>query len=104
MEYVRELINKGEVPEMSELTKIDKRGLRRVMSLVKPGRSSGADQIDGYSLKVAYPLIEDSILHLVNLSIGREVFAGAWKPLTVAPHHKNGSRVLMRNYRPVCNL
>merc|ERR1711888_233933 len=104
MEYVRELINKGEVPEMSELTKIDKRGLRRVMSLVKPGRSSGADQIDGYSLKVAYPLIEDSILHLVNLSISEMVFAKKWKPLTITPHHKKGSRALVKNYRPVCNL
>ena len=74
------------------------------MKLVKSGRSSGEDFIDGYSLKLAYPLIEDSILHLVNLSLGEGEFAEMWKPLTVTPHPKKGSRALLKSYLPVCNL
>ena len=64
-------------PEVTQLKKVDKRSLRKIMKHVKPGRSSGADQIDGYSLKLAYPIIEDSPLHLVNLSIGECTFADA---------------------------
>ena len=36
---------------------------------MKGGRSCGVDKIDSFSLKLAAPLIEDAIMHLVNLSI-----------------------------------
>ena len=89
---------------LTNLKKLDRKGLRKIMKAVKSGRSCGSDGIDGFSLKVAYPLVEESLLHLVNLSLEKEEFASVWKPLTVAPHYKKGSRILMKNYRPVCNL
>ncbi len=36
---------------------------------MKGKRVHGRDKIDSYSLKISAPLIEDSLLHLVNLSI-----------------------------------
>ena len=41
---------------------------------------------------------------MVNLSLVSGEFAEPWKPLTVAPHHKKGSRALLKNFRPVCYL
>ena len=104
MRYLREMLDKKGVPEVSQLVKITKRDLRLIMKSVKPGKSCGDDTIDGYSLKLAYPLIEDSLLHLVNLSIQARIFADKWKPLTIFPHHKKESRLLLKNYQPVCNL
>ena len=52
-----------------ELKSIDRKKLRLIMKRMKPSCSHGMDFIDYYSLKLAFPLIEDSILHLVNLSI-----------------------------------
>ena len=98
LEYVRRKLATKELPGVTNLRRITKKELRRIMSHVKSGRSTGAVNIDGYSLKLAYPLIEDSILHLVNLSLEGRRFARAWKPLTVAPHHKKGSRALLKNF------
>ena len=75
LEYVRKMLASKEMPEFTDLKKITKKDLRRIMGQVKPGRSTGADNINGYSLKLAYPLIEESILHLVNLSLESGEFA-----------------------------
>ena len=47
MEYLRNMLAGRARPEVSQLVKIDKRALRQVMKLVKSGKSSGADFIDG---------------------------------------------------------
>ena len=43
--------------------------LRKAIKRMKGKRSCGVDLIDSYSLKLAAPLIEDALLHLINLSI-----------------------------------
>ena len=62
------------------------------------------DWIDKGSLKVASPLIEESLLHLVNLSIREGRFSDRWKPQLIFPHHKKNQRDLLENYRPVSHL
>ena len=64
----------------------------------------GVDMIDGFSVKLAYPLIEDVILHLVNLSLTKSHFPQYWKVSRIAPYHKKGDKQLAENYRPVSNL
>ena len=71
---------------------------------MKGGRSHGFDYIDSFSLKLAYPLIEDAILHLVNLSIESHSFAKCWKVQMVKPLFKKGDKVLGTNYRPVAQI
>ena len=58
-----------------ELKPIDLNKLRKIMKKLKPSRSHGTDFIDSSSIKLAFPLIEESVLHLVNLSISSKKFA-----------------------------
>ena len=83
---------------------IDRIKLREIMKKFKPSRSHGYDFIDAYSLKVAYPLIEDSILHLVNLSLEHGQFAPEWKFQLVLPLHKKNDPLDVSNYRPVSHI
>ena len=62
------------------------------------------DEIDSYSLKITAPLIEDSLLHLVNLSIENQNFAAPWKPQLILPFHKKKEKTKVENYRPVSHL
>ena len=68
------------------------------MRKIKPKRTNGTDFIDSNSLKLTGPLLEESFIHLINLSIreGRR-----WKPHKIFPVHKNKERNLLENYRPV---
>ena len=78
--------------------------LRKIMKKFKAKRTHGTDWIDKYSLKLASPLIEDSLLHLVNLSIREGRFSSRWKPQLIFPHHKKKEKDLLQNYRPVSHL
>ena len=60
-----------------ELKQIGISQMRKILKKIKPSRSHGMDfiLIDANSIKVAAPLLEDSILHMVNLSISSGKFA-----------------------------
>ena len=68
------------------------------------GRSAGVDTIDSYSLKIAAPLLEDALEHLINLSIKSSKFSSLWKPQLIFPQHKKADKNAIENYRPVCHL
>ena len=50
---------------------IAKSDLQKILKKLKGNRSSGVDQIDSFSLKLAAPYLEDVLLHLVNLSLAK---------------------------------
>ena len=87
-----------------ELREISLSKLRTVMRKLKPSRSHGIDFIDSNSLKLAFPIIEDSILHLVNLSISTNKFSDHWKTQLVLPLHKKDDPMEGTNYRPVAHI
>ena len=91
-------------PPPFELKIIDKNMFRKIMKKMKPKRVHGVDWIDSYSLKVASPLIEDALIHLVNLSITEAKFASRWKPQLIFPLHKKNEKDVVGNYRPVSHL
>ena len=91
------------LPEF-ELKPIDLRKLRKLMKKVKSSRSHGFDFIDSFSLKLAFPLIEDSILHLVNLSISSKSYSEKWKFQLVLPLHKKNDPMDGGNFRPVSHI
>ena len=64
----------------------------------------GIDFIDGFSIKLAAPLIENVLLHLLNLNISQAKYPQFWKCSKVNPHFKKGDRTNAENYRPVSNL
>ena len=97
-------VNKrGTLPAFT-LKRIDLQTLRKILKRMKGKRSHGVDNIDSYSIKLAGPLIEDSLLHLINLSIEKEKFSSNWKPQLIFPLHKKSSRFDVKNYRPVSHL
>ena len=71
---------------------------------MKGNRSSGIDQIDSFSLKLAAPLIENVLLHLINLAITEKSFANCWKTQLIHPYFKKGDKWVGENYRPVSNI
>ena len=78
--------------------------LRKIMAKVKGSRTHGDDFIDSFSIKLAFPLIEDAVLHLVNLSIATQSFADRWKVQLVFPLHKKSDKLIGENYRPVSHI
>ena len=62
------------------------------------------DWIDGYSLKIAAPLIEEALLKLINSSISLGKFTRIWKQQLFFPIHKKKEKHLLQNYRPVSHL
>ena len=98
------LDSRANPPPPFELKIINIEMFRKIMKKMKPKRVHGVDFIDAYSLKVASPLIEDSLMHLINLSIKESLFAARWKPQLIYPLHKKNEKDLIENYRPVSHL
>ena len=94
---------KGNMPKFS-LNKIDVKTFRKILKRMKGKRSHGIDNIDSFSLKLAGPLIEDALMHLINLSIESQRFSSQWKPQLIFPLHKKCSKLDAKNYRPVSHL
>ena len=94
---------KSDLP-VFKLKKINLPTLRKIIKRMKGKRSHGVDNIDSYSLKLAGPLIEDALLHLINLSISEQTFSAKWKPQLIFPLHKKSKKVDVENYRPVSHL
>ena len=78
--------------------------LRKIMKTMKSSRSHGKDFIDSCSIKLAFPLIEEAVLHLINLSISSCSFAPGWKIQLVLPLHKKQDKLNGENYRPVSHI
>ena len=91
-------------PPPFRLKELNLKDLRKILKRMKGKRSYGVDDIDSYSLKLAGPLIEDALLHLINLSIKKHTFAEKWKPQLIFPLHKKGGKLDVENYRPVSHL
>ena len=86
------------------IKQIDKITLRKAVKRMKGKHVHGVDTIDSYSIKLASPLIENSLLHLVNLSIKTNTFGTQWKPQLIFPFHKKKEKTNVENYRPVSHL
>ena len=63
-----------------KLKEINQEAFRKIMRRFKGNRVHGIDWIDSYSLKISAPLIEESLLYLINLSIRSGSFEEVWKP------------------------
>ena len=102
---LRNWLNKrADPPPQFRIKKIGLVTLRKAVKKMKGKRVHGRDEIDSYSLKLAAPLMEESLLHLVNLSIESQNFAKPWKPQLILPFHKKNEKTKVENYRPVSHL
>ena len=98
------LSKRSEPPPPFKLKEINAVEFRRILKKMKMKRTHGLDFIDSGSLKLAGPLVEESLIHLINLSIRQGRFSSRWKPQLISPHHKKNERDLLENYRPVSKL
>ena len=98
------LSKRQEPPPSFKIQEISRKTLRVLIKKMKGGKSCGVDMIDSFSLKLAAPLIEDALLHLVNLSIKTNCFSSLWKHQLIFPLHKKQDKLLPKNYRPVSHL
>ena len=62
------------------------------------------DQITPSLLKTSAPYVINSILYIFSCIINACQFAKVWKNIHVCPHHKNGSKTEIKNYRPIAML
>ena len=87
------LNHREERPPPFKIKEISKQTLRKLIKKMKGGKSCGVDYIDSFSLKLAAPLIEVALLHIVNLSIRTRAFAKLWKHQLIFPQHKKKDKL-----------
>ena len=98
------LSTRAQPPPAFKIREITRRELRDLVKNMKGGKSCGNDNIDSYSLKLAAPLIEDALLHIINLSIRTSCFSSHWKHQLIFPQFKKKDKLQAKNYRPVSHL
>ena len=64
-------------------------------------KATGLDKIPAKILKIAAPVIAQSLTNLFNYSIQTEIFPTEWKVAKIIPLHKSGPKNLADNYRPI---
>ena len=64
-------------------------------------KATGLDKISSKVLKIAGPVISDSLTYIFNQAATLCTFPNGWKIARVIPLFKNGQRNLPGNYRPI---
>ena len=67
-------------------------------------QTTGLDKISSKVVKIAAPVISDSLTYIFNQSIILCTFPNEWKVARIIPLFKNGKRNLAGNYRPISVL
>ena len=67
-------------------------------------KATGLDDINCKILKLARPVIVDSLTFIMNLSLSTGVFPNDWKIAKVVPLYKGGDLKSTNNYRPISIL
>ena len=67
-------------------------------------KATGLDDISVKILKIARPIIVDSLTYVMNLSLQDGIFPNEWKVAKVVPLHKGGNINDVSNYRPISIL
>ena len=78
--------------------------VRKLLKGLSNSRSTGVDELDNFSVKLAADYIAHPLHHIVTLSLLQQQFPSAWKSSKVLPLHKKGELLERKNYRPVAIL
>ena len=71
---------------------------------LNPCKATGIDKIPAKIIRVASPIIADSLTKIFNKAIRNECVPHDWKIARVIPLHKKSPRNLLNNYRPISIL
>ena len=66
--------------------------IKEAIGKLKASKSFGDDGISSYFLKLAMPLIEDSLVYIFNTSLETSQFPDPWKIARVSPIFKDGDQ------------
>ena len=75
--------------------------VKKTLKSLSNSRSTGLDELDNFSVKLAADYIARPLHHIVTLSVMQERFPRSWKFSKVLPLHKKEDTLLSKNYRPV---
>ena len=78
--------------------------VNKILKGLKNSKSSSVDGLDNFCVKLAADFIDKPLHPIINLSILQSKFPTGWKISKVIPLHKKGSKLEMKNYRPVTIL
>ena len=98
MDYITKATSKLNFQAVSEYT------VQRLLLSLNPRKSTGIDKIPAKIIRVASPVVANSLTKIFNRAISNESFPSDWKQAKVVPLHKKGSRNLLNNYRPISIL
>ena len=96
------IINDG--GRIFDFCSINERKIQEAISKINIKKSFGYDNISGYLLKLAFPLISKTLALIFNASIETSTFPDIWKVARVAPIYKEGEKSDKLNYRPISVL
>ena len=78
--------------------------VKKLLKGLSNSRSTGVDELDNFSVKLAAEYIAQPLHHIVTLSLLQERFPRSWKYSKVLPLHKKLDQLERKNYRPVAIL
>ena len=87
-----------------KLDHVDVPKVLKILKSLSNSRSTGIDELDNFSVKLAAELIAQPIHHIISLSIIQNKFPYSWKYSKVLPLHKKLDKLDRKNYRPVAIL
>ena len=87
-----------------EFKAIDTVSVERALGKTKKSFGFGSDGIASHFIKIAFPVISQSLCSNFNLSINTGKFPDSWKTARVAPIFKSGEHDDRSNYRPISVL
>ena len=78
--------------------------LCKALSRLKNNRSPGKDNIPSEALKNLPDIMIEGLLHLINMMWRKSITPAQWNTAITKLLHKKGSRLLIKNYRPITLL
>ena len=91
-------INDGE--KTFNIRAINEGDIQKAMAKIKIKKSFGNDNISGYFLKIAFPVISSSLLKIFKVSIETSTFPDTWKIARVTQFTKKGKSQKNRTTGP----
>ena len=83
---------------------IDVLKVKKLLKGLSNSRSTGVDELDNFSVKLAADYIAQPLHHIVTLSLLQKKIPRSWKFSKVLPLHKKLDQLDRKNYRPVAIL
>ena len=104
LEKLQEFCEQRNIKSLSSIPPLTIFEVYAYLTHLKQSKTYGLDELDGNILKIAAPIITNSLTYLYNLCIDKNYFPVILKQARVIPIHKSGDNSDPSNYRPISIL